>query len=376
MDNEFNFSKMQKGQRSLKRKKRLRKTVNIVASIILVLSILIGGAMGAYIFGIGNIKINQEAEDTESYEELLKSNHSGVSYILVCGLCPPEEGGKLTDTIVVACIDHANKTLNFLQIPRDLYIGDEDGSIYSGGKINAVYGSPRKGESNINALRRVIAKYLGIPLDHYVIFNIPAVIDLIDAIGGLTINIEQKNGIDIREYYSGIHQRVGPGWVTLKGSLAIGFIRKRTGIKEGYIRGDADRVQAQQLAYVALAKKLKNMSMSQMVSVATNCYKNISTDISLNDILGYALEVKGMSMSSMGVYAVPGQYSHYNRSSVYCVHKQEYIDLFNEHFNPFGPKIGDEILIYEWYKQMGAKYDGSDVISGGTLASIAEDKQQ
>mgnify|MGYP002548058772 CR=1 FL=1 len=371
-NNEFNFSEMQRGRRALKKKKMIRRTVNIVASIVLAISLLTTSVMGVYIFGLSGIKIGG-GDESDEYEELYKSNHSGVSYILIAGLCPPEEGGMLTDTLIVACIDHNNKTLNFLQIPRDLYIGDEDGSSYAGGKVNAVYGSPREGETNINALRRVINRYLGIPLDHYVLFNIPAFMNLIDSLGGLTINIEQENGIDIMDYNSKKHHRIGPGWVTLDGSMAVGFIRKRTG--DDYVMGDADRVQAQQLAYVALAKKLRSMTVSQMMSVATSCYNDISTDITLNDIIGYAMEVKGISMENMGVYAVPGQYSSYHGSSVWCVHKDEYIELYNEHFNPYGAELDDSILIYEWYREMGQSYEPS-YITGGTLAEIEGEKNQ
>ena len=371
-NNEFNFSEMQRGRRALKKKKMIRRTVNIVASIVLAISLLTTSVMGVYIFGLSGIKIGG-GDESDEYEELYKSNHSGVSYILIAGLCPPEEGGMLTDTLIVACIDHNNKTLNFLQIPRDLYIGDEDGSSYSGGKVNAVYGSPREGETNINALRRVINRYLGIPLDHYVLFNIPAFMNLIDSLGGLTINIEQENGIDIMDYNSKKHHRIGPGWVTLDGSMAVGFIRKRTG--DDYVMGDADRVQAQQLAYVALAKKLRSMTVSQMMSVATSCYNDISTDITLNDIIGYAMEVKGISMENMGVYAVPGQYSSYHGSSVWCVHKDEYIELYNEHFNPYGAELDDSILIYEWYREMGQSYEPS-YITGGPLAEIEGEKNQ
>lgn len=371
-NNEFNFSEMQRGRRVLKKKKMIRRTVNIVASIVLAISLLTTSVMGVYIFGLSGIKIGG-GDESDEYEELYKSNHSGVSYILIAGLCPPEEGGMLTDTLIVACIDHNNKTLNFLQIPRDLYIGDEDGSSYAGGKVNAVYGSPREGETNINALRRVINRYLGIPLDHYVLFNIPAFMNLIDSLGGLTINIEQENGIDIMDYNSKKHHRIGPGWVTLDGSMAVGFIRKRTG--DDYVMGDADRVQAQQLAYVALAKKLRSMTVSQMMSVATSCYNDISTDITLNDIIGYAMEVKGISMENMGVYAVPGQYSSYHGSSVWCVHKDEYIELYNEHFNPYGAELDDSILIYEWYREMGQSYEPS-YITGGTLAEIEGEKNQ
>ncbi len=375
--NQFDFSKMQRSRKEQKKKKLIRKWVNIIASVVLAISVIVTGVMGSYIFGIGNIKINDETgNQSDNYEDLIKSDHSGVSYILIAGLCPPEEGGMLTDTLIIACIDHNQKTLNFLQIPRDLYIGDEDGSIYGGGKINAVYASPRSGESNINSLRRVINKYLGIPLDHYVLFTLPAFSNLIDSVGGLEINIVQKNGIKIRDYETKTDLRIGPGKVTLKGSQAIGFVRKRTGISDGYLLGDADRVKAQQLAYVALAKELKNMSLSEMIKVATSCYNEIKTDISLNDILGYAKEVKGMSMSNMGVYAVPGQYCSYNRSSVYSVHKREYLDLYNEHLNPYGEPLDNSILIYEWYKDAGEEYDPSDTISGGTLTQISEERDQ
>lgn len=375
MDDNFNFSEMQRSRKDKKKRKTIRKIVNIVASIVLSISVLLTGIMASYIYGIGEITIGHTDEE-DGYDELLKSNHSGVSYILIAGLCPPEEGGKLTDTLIIACIDHDRDTLNFLQIPRDLYIGGEEGSVYSGGKINAVYAQPRNGESRINALRRVINGYLGIPLDHYVLFNIPAFMNLIDSLGGLEITVEQQSGITLRDYVSKKDVVVGPGKVNLKGSLAVGFVRKRYGVSEGYIMGDADRVKAQQLAYIALAKKLKNISTTQMISVAKSCYKEIETDITLNNILGYALEVKGMSMNNMGVYAVPGQYSQYNKSSVYCVHKSEYVELYNEHFNPYGDELqSSDIYIYEWYKVMGQSYE-APTIGGGSLAQLAEDKNQ
>ena len=376
MDEKFNFSEMQQTRRSKKKKKQIRKIVNIVASIVLSICILLTGIMASYIFGIGEIQIGHDDTESGDFEDLLTSKHSGVSYILIAGLCPPEEGGLLTDTIIVACIDHNRDTLNFLQIPRDLYIGTEDGSVYSGGKINAVYAQPRNGENRINALRRVINGYLGIPLDHYVLFNIPAFINLIDALGGLEITIQHENGATLRDYHTKEDITVGPGKVNLKGSLAIGYMRKRYGVSQGYLMGDADRVKAQQLVYIALAKKLKSMSTSQMINIASSCYKEIETDISLNNILGYAAEVKKMKMENMGVYGFPGQYSQYNKSSVYCVHKDEYIELYNEHFNPYGDELKEsDIYIYEWYKEMGQPYE-PPTIGGGTLAQLAEDKNQ
>ncbi|MEG1887744.1 MAG: hypothetical protein RR177_06395, partial [Oscillospiraceae bacterium] len=159
------FYHSRKGRRLLKFKKQ-RKIINIVASIVLVASFVITAAMTAGVV-IASQKYNGmpgENAGTESgdFENLMVSTHSGVSYILVCGVDVHE---NLTDIIAVACIDHDKKTLNFIQIPRDTFIGEDIPSM----KINAVYGSARQGEHKINALRRRLGTALGIPLDHYVI---------------------------------------------------------------------------------------------------------------------------------------------------------------------------------------------------------------
>ena len=294
------------------KRKKIKRIVNIVASIVLTVSVLLTGVMGAGLWALG-MNINDETELEEGdFEKLFVSADSKVSYILVLGVDPQE---TLTDIIIVACIDHEKNTLNFLQIPRDTYIGDDVPTK----KVNAVYGNPRQGEARINALRRRLSSYFGIPLDHYVRFTIKGFANCIDSLGGITVNIETKNpnGIDIMNPFTKIHERIGPGVVTLTGPQAVGFVRKRTGVKDGYVKGDIDRIEAQREVYVSLAKKLQAMSTGQMVSVAKNCYSEIATDMSINQILGYAEEVKAISMEQIGIYAVPGQFETYNRLSIY-----------------------------------------------------------
>ncbi len=344
----------------------IRRTVNIVATIVLCFSILLTAVMGTGIWVLGQ-RINDDAEPEEGdFEDLTYSSDSKVSYILVTGVDPQ---GTLTDIIIVACIDHEKNTLNFLQIPRDTYIGDDVPTK----KVNAVYGNPRKGEKNINALRRRLSSYFGIPLDHYVKFTVRGFSNVIDALGGVTVNIETPNssGIDIMNPFTQKHERIGPGVVTLTGPQAVGFVRKRTGVKDGYVKGDIDRIEAQREVYVALAKKLQSMSTSQMVSIAKNCYNEIATDMSIGQILGYAGEVQDISMDSMGIYAVPGQFATYNGLSMWSPHKDEYIELFNTYFNPYGvPITTDDIQMIELHKRLGISTRPSEVEQGGALSSV------
>ncbi|MBQ4131364.1 MAG: LCP family protein [Clostridia bacterium] len=348
------------------KKRKIRRIVNIVASIVLSFSVLLTAVMGAGIWALGQ-KINDDSEVEEGeFEGLTYSTDSKVSYILVVGVDPQE---TLTDIIIVACIDHEKNTLNFLQIPRDTYIGDDVPTK----KVNAVHGNPRKGERQINALRRRLSSYFGIPLDHYVKFTVRGFSNVIDALGGVTVDIEtpNSNGIDIMNPFTKKHERVGPGVVTLTGPQAVGFVRKRTGVKDGYVKGDIDRIEAQREVYVSLAKKLQSMSTGQMVTIAKNCYNEVATDMSISQILGYANEVQDISMESMGIYAVPGQFATYNGLSMWSPHKDEYIEIFNTYFNPYGtPITTEDIQMIELHKRLGNATRPSEVEQGGSLSNV------
>ena len=370
-NNGYDISSVSTRGGNRRKRRMIKRTVNVVASIVLVISILVTAVMGSYL-AISGIKlggIKAEKEQGE-FDSLTFSKSSGVSYILVVGVDPQE---TLTDILVVACIDHDRNTVNFMQIPRDSFAGDDIPTR----KMNAVYGNPRKGEAKINALRRRISSYFGFPLDHYCLFTINGFIKVIDALGGVTINIEQKNGIEIMDPKTFKTERIGPGWVTLTGNQATGFVRKRTGTSDGYYKGDIARIEAQRLVYIALAKKLKSMSAGQMLNVAKKCYSEISTDMSINKILGYATEVKGISLENMGVYAVPGQSVTYKKLSMWSPHKAEYIELYNTYMNPYGDPITEkDINMVELHTLLGQKQTASQVVQGGTLSQLEQSKNQ
>ena len=360
----YSFSNPDKQEKT--KRQKIKRIVNIVASIVLAFSVVLTSVMGAGIWVLGQ-KINDDAGVEEGdFEDLTYSSDSKVSYILVVGVDPQE---TLTDIIIVACIDHEKNTLNFLQIPRDTYIGDDVPTK----KVNAVHGNPRKGEKQINALRRRLSSYFGIPLDHYVKFTVKGFANVIDALDGVWVNIETDNlkGIDIMNPFTKKHERIGPGTVRLTGPQAVGFVRKRTGVKDGYVKGDIDRIEAQREVYVALAKKLQSMSPSQMVTIAKNCYNEVATDMSIGQILGYANEVRDISMDSMGIYAVPGQFATYNGLSMWSPHKDEYIEIFNTYFNPYGvPITADDIQMIELHKKLGNSTRPSEVEQGGALSNV------
>ncbi|MCI8360581.1 MAG: LCP family protein [Clostridiales bacterium] len=354
-----------------------RIAVNILCSLALVLSSL--ALTGMLALGLHPFEQGEQDNPSEApgaFEPLPVSTHHNSSYILVVGT---DNSAGLTDVILVACIDHEKDTMSMLQITRDLYIG---GDIPSG-KVNAVYANAREGESHINALRRRLGSYLGIPIDHYVTFNLENFRHMVDAIGGVDINVTQERGIDVEDFTTGKHYIMGPGPVHLDGHKAESFVRKRYQTKHmdpGYALGDVSRVQQQRVFYAALAMKLKNMSMGQVTKVAATCYNEITTDLSVGELLGYAKEIKQVSLENVVMKSVPGQFCETKlsgqdyRLDYYSIHKKQYVEMFNEFFNPYGEPISaDSIKIKELHTLVGDKYEPSVANNGGTLQQIADD---
>jgi len=95
-----------------------------------------------------------------------------------------------TDTIMVVAIDHAGGRVGIVNIPRDLYVEIPG---YGQGRINQAdyYGVSSKYPGGGPALlRRVMTETLGIPSEHYVRVKMEGLVELVDALGGVTVTLD------------------------------------------------------------------------------------------------------------------------------------------------------------------------------------------
>ncbi len=333
------------GKKYKKQHNWVRISINVITSIVLAVSIVLTVAMGWFINKANKtFTTNEEGIETGDYDDLVKSESSDSTNFLVVGC--DWTGGKLTDVIVVVCMDHKKKTVSMLQIPRDTYVG-----YLNSYKINSVYSNAREGELKINALRRCLSSQLGIPIDHYILFSIESAVDVVDAIGGVEMNLPNaiyiEDPLDFGNYYY-----IGPGKVTLKGRDAIGFMRKRAGNQSedvNYDGSDIGRVKQQRKFYAALFKELQNMSTGEIWDIGQICFEKeaddktrIQTDLTLNEAAAYALDVMKIDDKDIHIFGMPGQSCYYNGGSYYSIHKDEYIEIYNENFNPYGKELTAE----------------------------------
>ena len=321
-----------------------RIVLNSVISVVLGISVLMTSLMGWYV-GSADSALHDiplfrwlfggDMQNTESeigdFEDLKISSSEDVSYFLVVGC--DWTSSKQTDVIVVVCMDHKKDTVSMLQIPRDTYVN----TLYGGNRINSVFPNAREGELPINALRRCISDQLQIPIDHYVLFSIEGAVNVIDAIGGVEMNLSSKirieNPLKFGKYYY-----IGPGKVKLSGKDAIGFMRKRYGNEEGYDGSDIGRVKQQRKFYAALFNELLKMSKTEIFKVANGCFNQIQTDLTLNETAAFALAAKELDKENIHIFGLPGQACSYG-ASYYSIHRDEYVEMFNTYFNPYGEPI-------------------------------------
>lgn len=321
-----------------------RIVLNSVISVVLGISVLITSLMGWYVGSadsslhdialfrwlFGGDKQNVESEIGD-FEDLKISGSEDVTYSLVVGC--DWTSSKQTDVLVVVCMDHKKNTVSMLQIPRDTYVNTLNG----GNRINSVFPNARQGELPINALRRCLSDQLQIPIDHYVLFTIEGAVNVVDAIGGVEMNLKSQIRIEdplkLGKYYN-----IGPGKVKLSGKDAIGFMRKRYGDEEGYDGSDIGRVKQQRKFYAALFNELLKMSKSEIFKVANGCFSQIQTDLTLNETAAFALAAKNMDKENIHIFGLPGQACSYG-ASYYSIHRDEYVEMFNTYFNPYGEPI-------------------------------------
>ncbi|MGK2966916.1 MAG: LCP family protein [Tepidiformaceae bacterium] len=225
--------------------------------------------------------------------------------VLVLGLDKrpnqPMEGPYLTDSIMVATIDPVTRKASALSIPRDVVVthylddactpGFED-------RINTSYGIGwNEGNSFDSAAKqtmRDITCEFGIELDHYVVIDFLGVEELVDAVGGIDLDIPLELYVP-SWYYSDEGGRPEryidflPGLQHLDGYHAVAFGRYRED-------SDLKRAKRQQLVLqgaVVKALGLGWLNSPDAIRDAWNAYKSVvKTDLPTTKVPGLGLLMK------------------------------------------------------------------------------------
>lgn len=205
------------------------------------------------------------------------------------------------DTLMLMSFNPKTLDAILLSIPRDTYVPIAcNHNNYAKINSSAAYGT--------SCVISTINNLLGINIDYYVKINFKGVVDLVEAVGGVEVNVEapsymaDKYGGKVCEQNS--DRQFGnklvcmnPGMQTLNGEQALAYARCR----HMYIGSDLDRVKHQQQVVEALANKAMHFSsIKEFQNILNAVSKNIATNMDTDTILsGYnvAKNVLGNKLS-------------------------------------------------------------------------------
>lgn len=226
------------------------------------------------------LNISQAAQEEESQSQ------TGFLNVALFGVDSRDnELGKGTrsDTIMVASLNRATKEVKIVSIYRDTLLEMEDGTL---NKANAAYsfGGPEEAVAMLN-------KNLDLSIQHYVTVNFNALIDVIDAVGGVEIDVQEEEVDYITGYATEILNVTGresdgiygPGPQTLNGVLATAYARIRHTSGDDFRRTERQRAILEQIMQKAQASNLSTIN-----KIIDKVFPEISTNFTLTEILTYA----------------------------------------------------------------------------------------
>lgn len=212
------------------------------------------------------------------------------------------EGPYLTDTIIVASIQPSQQKVALLSVPRDLIV-PLDG--YGWRKINAAnaLGEQKHPKRGAETTRDVLEGVLGIEIPYYVRVDFNGFAKIVDAVGGVDINVERSFtdttyptnnfGIQTVSFKAGAQ--------TMDGKAALRFARSRHGTNgEG---NDFARSRRQQLVLTALKEKLADGKTygdpGAIFALLATLHNHVTTNFQFGDVVRLANLGAGFSRPNL-----------------------------------------------------------------------------
>lgn len=252
-----------------------------------------------------------------------------------------DKDGYRTDVILLVNFDSKTKKINVLSIPRDTKIDwredmkqklrDIKGHSVSVSKINEM--TAYAGIENIREFTiSEIENMLSIKVDNYAIVSIDAFNKIVDAIGGVEVDVpalDNGRGLHYDDYSQDLHIHLEPGLQLLDGKQAEGLVRFR----HGYVEGDVGRIKTQQLFLESFAKKVMSPQIiTKVPQIASVLFSSIKTDIPLSDIPKYYSYMKKLDVDNINFEIIPGEGRYIGSVSYFIPDMSQMEEVVNKVF--------------------------------------------
>ncbi len=304
--------------KKVKNKKNIFQKFTMLFVIITVISAILWGGLYSVNYAIGEDEEVLNADGTKSDTVVKKKS---IINALVCGT-----NENLTDTILYIKYNVETGRIAMMSIPRDTYVVND---YCYGNKINGIY----RGE-NVVPLVEEIQELLDVKIDYYLFFDTKLVHEIVDAVGGVEVEVPMRMKYD--DPSQDLHIDLKPGVQTLNGKQAEMFVRFRhnNDMTVGYRMGDLDRTKVQQTfikAFISTALSPSNITKyPDLIKIAL---ENTDTNVTVREALKYATDASKIDVSNIVSLTAPGEAKYIDNLSYFILDEEEAKKVVKEQFS-------------------------------------------
>jgi len=203
------------------------------------------------------------------------------------------------DAIIVCALNRHTGALRLLSLTRDMWIQLPDSMAHN--RINTAYrfGGPDR-------MLKAVNETLGLSIDKYAAVDFPSFCNLIDMLGGVTVEINRSEALTINKMVEDGHAGSGAQWLspaeggtTLCGVQALSYARIRN------LDSDFGRTGRQRKLLTAILDKVREKSLTEQIAFVSEALKCVETNLSLADILSLSTIVLAHGLSDFDQLALP-----------------------------------------------------------------------
>lgn len=292
---------------------------------------------------------------TEAAPDKPDANAGKYTFVVV-GM---DKVSKSTDVVLLIMFDTANHKLNAISVPRDTLINIPENVK----KVNTLYayGEKKSEGEGIKRLMDGIRDFVGFDIGSFVIVNLQAFEQLIDAIGGVDYNVPRN-----MYYYDGsqgLKISINAGMQHLNGREALKVVRFR----KGYANADIGRIGTQQDFMKTVVKQIltaKNIpNLPEIIRIIT---ENTETNLTAANITYFAAQLLKCSVDDINFYTLPANTNNSIRGLSYVtVYVDDWIDMINAHLNPLSEPVTARNVNLLTKTDAGGFYSTTGQVAGG-----------
>jgi LCP family protein required for cell wall assembly len=257
---------------------------------------LIWGAGGVCIFLcgllLGAVTNGGDSGRSHGFLEFLAPPFGGRERVSILAVgVDDSEGRGLADTIIALAVWPRTGEMAALAIPRDSYVH-----------------VPGVGNRRINASHafgglplaiETAELLLGFPFDYYIEVNVDGLVDLVDAVGGVDIDVEKR--MDYQDRSQNLVIDLQPGLQRLEGKDAVGYVRFRQDSM-----GDLGRIDRQRQFLRSITRELLSPDkVSRLPRLAEVFVDTVQTNLTVRDILMLKRIVEQIGADGIRMATVP-----------------------------------------------------------------------